>query len=203
MGAGSVRESQAPMHSPVYWALLGLIIARPGYAYELAGRFEHTYGGALELSSMSHTYTALETLSERGLVRRIQHAEHENALHSRRRVYEATELGVSEHAAWLMGQIGEERRRQRALVAQLAASTRNSTRAIELLDEYENTCLAELGQAPSPHEGLRGRSGLVARLVAEETRLALAAKLRWVQYARTQLLEAADSTTSPERHATP
>ena len=35
------------MQSPVNWALLGLVIERPSYAYELAKRFERTYGSVL------------------------------------------------------------------------------------------------------------------------------------------------------------
>ena len=46
------------MHSPVNWALLGLIIERPSYAFELATRFKRNYEGAIAISSPSHIYTA-------------------------------------------------------------------------------------------------------------------------------------------------
>jgi DNA-binding PadR family transcriptional regulator len=75
MGAGSVREhAAAPMRSEVNWALLGLVIERSSYAYELARRFERTYDGVLALSAVSHVYTALETLRSRGLVEYITEA---------------------------------------------------------------------------------------------------------------------------------
>ena len=45
------RRSQR-MRSIVNWAVLGLVIERPGYAYELAKRFECAYEGALSLSSV-------------------------------------------------------------------------------------------------------------------------------------------------------
>jgi len=35
------------MHSQVNWSLLGLVIKRPSYAYELAKRFERTYDAYL------------------------------------------------------------------------------------------------------------------------------------------------------------
>src|ERR1700731_3478506 len=57
----------ASMQSHVNWALLGLVIERPSYAYELAQRFERTYDGSLALSSVSHVYTALRALQDRGL----------------------------------------------------------------------------------------------------------------------------------------
>src|ERR1700731_241869 len=68
MGAVRAGEQQAPMQSLVNWALLGLVIERPSYAYELAQRFERTYEGVLSLSSISHVYTALGTLRDRSLV---------------------------------------------------------------------------------------------------------------------------------------
>lgn len=178
------EQASSPMHSPVNWAVLGLVIERPSYAYELACRFERTYAGALALSSVSHMYTALSTLRERELVQEL--GEPRGSGRSRRR-YEATQKGFSEHAEWLVGQVADERRRQRVLMAQLGALTRTPERASEVLNAYEQACLAELADAPAAGDTTPGTTGLVSRLVGEETRLALAAKLRWVQYARTQL----------------
>ena len=62
------RQEEAPMRSLVNWALLGLVIDRPSYAYELARRFEREYKDALSLSSVSHVYTALGTLKDRALI---------------------------------------------------------------------------------------------------------------------------------------
>jgi DNA-binding PadR family transcriptional regulator len=173
------------MHSSVHWAVLGLVIERPSYAYELARRFERTYDGALSLSSVSHIYTALARLRDRGLIR--QAPGQQIAARSRRR-YEATALGLSEHAEWLTAQVGEERRRQRVLIAQLGALARTPEQALDALDAYEQACIAEIAAAaPAGCDEGPGTTRLVARLIGEETRLALAAKLRWAQYARTQL----------------
>ena len=189
------EHAQARMHSSVNWALLGLVIERPSYAYELAQRFERTYEGALSLSSVSHVYTALATLRERGLV--DEAAEARGTRRSRRR-YQATPAGVAEHSEWLIGQVSEERRRQKLLVSQLGALARTPERAIEVLDRYEQACLAEIASAPPPGDQTPGTTGLVIRLLAEETRLSLGAKLRWAQYARAQL-----HAISESRPATP
>ncbi|HLM85428.1 MAG TPA: helix-turn-helix transcriptional regulator [Solirubrobacteraceae bacterium] len=189
------------MHSPVNWALLGLVIERPSYAYELAHRFERAYEGALSLSSVSHVYTALATLRERGLVEEMPGTR--GAPRTRRR-YQATARGLDEHAQWLVGQVSEERRRRRLLVAQLGALARTPRRAIEVLDAYERACMLEAADAPPAGEATPGTTGLVARLIGEDTRLAVAAKLRWVQYARTQLrtFEERERTTTeqPPQH---
>ncbi len=47
------------MRSPINWGVLGLLIERPGYGYDLFHRFERTYGELLELSSPSQIYKAL------------------------------------------------------------------------------------------------------------------------------------------------
>lgn len=179
------EHTQVPMHSPVNWALLGLIIERPSYAYELAQRFERTYDGALSLSSVSHIYTALSTLRERRLVEEV--SDPDRAGRSRRR-YRASEQGIAQHAEWVTGQVAEERRRQRILMAQLGALAHEPEQALAALDAYERACIAEMTAAPAPgsDEG-PGIVPLVARLAAEETRLSIAARLRWVQYARAQL----------------
>jgi DNA-binding PadR family transcriptional regulator len=173
------------MHSPVNWALLGLVIERPSYAYELARRFERVYEGALSLSSVSHIYTALGTLRERELVEEIPDTP--DATRSRRR-YQPTELGLTEHAQWLVGQVAEERRRQHVLIVQLGALARSPQRASSALDAYEQACMAEMAAAPAPgHDEGPGTTRLVARLIGEDARLTIAARLRWVQYARAQL----------------
>jgi DNA-binding PadR family transcriptional regulator len=198
MGAGSAGVAQtSPMQSSVNWALLGLIIERPSYAYELARRFERTYEGAIALSSVSHVYTALANLRDRGLVEEICPGGPEPR--SKRR-YRASALGESEHARWLIRQVAEERRRQRVLSVQLGALAHDPKRAIAVLDEYEQACLAEIAAAPAggAEEQGPGVTRLVARLTGEETRLTVAAKLRWASYARAQLL----ALTVPS-HGTP
>src|ERR1019366_9433026 len=72
MGASVGRDrGVSAMRSPVSWALLGLVIERPSYGYELVQRFERTYGDALELSSPSQIYTALEALERRSLIEKL------------------------------------------------------------------------------------------------------------------------------------
>jgi DNA-binding PadR family transcriptional regulator len=188
------------MQSSVNWGLLGLIIERPSYAYELARRFERTYEGAISLSSVSHVYTALANLRDRGLVEEVCGGGPEPRA---KRRYRASALGESEHARWLIGQVAEERRRQRVLSVQLGALAHAPERAIAVLDDYEQACLAEIAAAPAggAEEQGPGVTRLVARLTGEETRLSVAAKLKWAQYARAQLhaLSAPSEGAAPSR----
>ncbi len=186
---GEINREQRPtqMQSPVSWALLGLIIERPSYAYALARRFERTYGRALPLSSVSHAYAALNTLKERGLIEELPGTK---SGPQPKPHYRANAKGHAEYHAWLLGQVAEERKRQRVFLLQITALTRDPTKAFEVLDAYERACLAESGvprlgleEDSSPDDALE----LQARLIAEETRLAIGAKVEWARFARSQI----------------
>jgi DNA-binding PadR family transcriptional regulator len=168
------------MHSLVNWALLGLVIERPSYAYELARRFERTYEGVLALSSVSHAYTAIGTLRARGLIEEVPGT---RSGRQPKPHYRATASGIAAYRDWLATQIGEDRRRQRLFVLQLAALARHPQAALEVLARYQETCLAQAGATALGDGGQEP----TARLVAEENRLALGAKLAWVEYARREL----------------
>jgi DNA-binding PadR family transcriptional regulator len=196
MGEVNREQRAAPMHSPVNWALLGLIIERPSYAYALAQRFERTYGHALRLSSVSHAYAALATLKERGLIEELpgtktgpQPKPH----------FRATEKGLADYHAWLIGQVAEERRRQKVFLLQLTALTRDPAKAFEVLDAYEQACLVEScaprierSDTASPEDALE----LQARLIAEEKRLAVGAKIEWARFARSEIKALAKSRSA-------
>jgi DNA-binding PadR family transcriptional regulator len=175
------------MHSPVNWAVLGLVIERPSYAYELAQRFERTYRGVLALSSVSHVYTALATLKSWSLIEEVPGT---RTGKQQRRNYRATATGIEGYREWFVGQVGEDRRRQRLLVLQLAALRRDPEAALEIVERYEQACLAEASRLPIAGEGrtaIDGTAELLARLIAEERRLAVGAKLAWIEYARREL----------------
>jgi DNA-binding PadR family transcriptional regulator len=180
------------MHSQVNWALLGLVIERPSYAYELARRFERTYKGVLTLSSVSHVYTALAALRDRVLIEEIPGT---RAGRQPKPYYRATAQGLENYAQWLVGQVEEDLRRQRLFALALARFTRDPPAAQKILSRYEHACLAEAGSTPvKPRAGACAGDApeLAARLIAEESRLALGAKLTWVEYARRELTAIAD-----------
>lgn len=185
---GAERDAQAgPMHSQVNWALLGLVIERPSYAYELARRFERTYEGVLTLSSVSHAYTALAALRERALIEELPGT---RVGRQPKPHYQATAKGLADYAEWLVGQVDEDLRRQRLFVLALSTFTRDPRAALRILTRYEQACLTEAGYAPiAPREDVcvSDTRALAGRLLAEESRLALGAKLAWVEYARQEL----------------
>ena len=187
------------------------MIERPSYAYELAQRFERTYDGVLSLSSTSHVYTAIGALKSRGMIEEIPGTRGGRQPKPR---YRATPAGAEAYRRWLVAQIHEDRRRQRLLVLQLAALSRNPDAALEIIARCEQACLQEACATPTPAragapariaadgdgddaagDGAAGNGAigphpdpdLTARLLAEENHLAVGAKLAWVEYARREL----------------
>jgi DNA-binding PadR family transcriptional regulator len=179
------------MHSSVNWALLGLVIERPSYAYELAQRFDDVYAGVLSLSSVSHVYTALAALKSRSLIEDVPRTAGAQAKARQPKTrYRATTSGIEGYLEWLVAQVGEDRRHQQLLVVQLAALRRSPQTVLAVVDAYERACLSHAHRLPVARDGAAGHDGtseLLARLVAEEHRLAVGAKLAWIEYARREL----------------
>jgi DNA-binding PadR family transcriptional regulator len=185
------------MKSPVNWALLGLIIEREGYAFELARRFEGTYRDALPLSSTSHIYTALGVLERRSLVEQVPDT---RTGRQPKPSYRATAVGVEGYAQWLVGYVGEDRRRQVLLVLGLSALAGKPDWLAEILDRLERAWRSPQNETtPFTIDGAPAspRGELVARILTEENELTVAAKLSWVRQAR-QALADLDHRVQPE-----
>lgn len=187
------------MRSPINWALLGLVIQRPSYGYELVQRFERTYGDALELSSPSQIYTALDTLVRRELIEVVPAAELASD-HGRQPKphYRTTPAGERGYERWLVGQLDQERRRSRLFAQQLAVLAPQA--ALRVLEHWEQACLRQASVARTAGTAseipAEGSEAMTAGLAAEDERLAIRAKLDWIQYARRRLADAASARAS-------
>lgn len=170
------------MTSPVNWALLGLLLARPGYGYELMRRFEETYGDVLTLGSESHIYTALNELSRRGLIEEVTDvpAARTGTQRQPKVRYQATPAGAEGYRERMFEQAGADRRQSQLFVRQLAAMEHEPDVALQILARYEQACLAEARRKPATSERL------IDRLLAVESRLAMESRLPWVEYAHSE-----------------
>lgn len=183
------------MRSPVNWAVLGLVIERPSYGYEILQRFERNYGDLLKLSSPSQIYTALDSLVDRGMSETTSEPSPGGASRQPKLHYRATEQGVLRYQEHLMGQAEEDRRRSSLFARELAALAPEA--ALAVLDRYEQLCLSQATKARPGEGGVEpaapdASTTLADRLAAEEERLATEAKLPWVDYARRELRAMAD-----------
>jgi len=175
------------MKSPINWALLGLIIERESYAFELARRFQSIYRHVLTLSSTSHIYTALTVLQDRALIEQIQGT---HAPRQPKPSYRATPLGIQGYGDWLEGHVAEDRRRQAQYVLALAALAANPAWVSETLDRHEHAWQAQLNSPEVLNlDGLPEGPGaeLAQRILPAENKLTTSAKLTWIAEARQAL----------------
>lgn len=178
-------RAAAAMRSPINWSLLGLVIQRASYGYELIQRFERAYGGALELSSPSQIYAALDVLERRGLVEQLPATETNESSRQPKPHYRVTAVGRAAYVDWLVSHVQNEQRRSLLFVHQIAVLP--PADALEVIERCERECLkaatAEIGRKSEDPDQTR----LASRLADEETRLAIDARLAWIEYARRHL----------------
>jgi DNA-binding PadR family transcriptional regulator len=194
MAGGPTGKRSVAMRSPLNWTLLGLVIERPSYGYELWTRFERLYGDVLVSRSQSHAYSALDALHERGFVEKVPPSVGQGKLY-----YRVTQAGLKAHRGWMIEQIREHHRRSREFARQLAAFAEHPEAALELLAEYERACLEERGGAiptaklfPTPAD-----PGLGDELASAWGRAVVNGTLNGVDYARAVFSELASKQRHP------
>jgi DNA-binding PadR family transcriptional regulator len=173
-----------PMRSSVQWALLGLVIERPSYGYELARRLERQFDGLLGLSSPSYVYTSLKALESKGLVEAV---EGQGGARQPKPRYRATAEGIRRFQEWFAERIREDSRRSQIFARQLAVFAHEPQLGLELIERVRQVCMEEASSATivaSDEAPVDLASGLAARLASTEYRLTMNAKHPWLEYAR-------------------
>ncbi len=180
MKSHDASRQRREMASPIYWALLGLVIRHPDHGYALMQRFEDTYEDVLRLSSYSQIYTALDQLKERGLIEESTgpRAARRGTRRQPKVPYRATEEGRRLYRARMFEQAGEDRRQLELFARQLAALEHEPNVALEVLDRHHMALLQEASQPRSKQEGLADR------LLYEARRKSMEGRLMWVEFAQ-------------------
>lgn len=185
------------MRSQVNWTVLGLLLERPSYGYELHQRMARRFPAELLDPHPSHVYAALNVLERRGLIEPMPDADHDEtgreSAHQRQpRVhYRATAEGARAFRSWFAEQMrsdpahGDFIRR-----LALAVGTRRGRLMRDLVDAYEDGCAREAQALPMPGaDGMPAKSPdvLVQRLTVAARRATLEAHMGWLQYARKEI----------------
>jgi DNA-binding PadR family transcriptional regulator len=133
----------------VKYAVLGLLVQRRGYGYDLVQRFEEQVGSAWQLNAGA-IYVALDKLEQEGLVRPVPSPD--GAPPTRRRTmrgaprvtYEATREGVERFEDWMATGSSRSPLREELHLKLALSQPRNLPRLIELTYEQEQDCLERL-----------------------------------------------------------
>lgn len=175
-------------------AVLALVIEKPSYGYEVWQRFEARFAGVIDVGA-SRIYQAFDGLLEGGLIEQLPGA----AGGSRRQprpCYRATARGANVHRTWLAEELRSDPTRLELNRRLLVAGADDVPTLLAVVDRYEQACLDEIAALPTD---IRSEPGAMRdRLLTEERRLVLEARMKWVLFARRQL-EAAGAP--PRRHA--
>jgi DNA-binding PadR family transcriptional regulator len=195
------RERSLPMRSPVNWTVLGLVIERSSYGWELWRRFDRMYGD-VTIGSESSIYAGLNVLRERSFIEEVEGTRKLGADASRqpKPLYRATQSGVEAYEAWVMAQAREHYRRSLQFARHLGALGDRPQIALEILRRYEQGCLDDKGASiPTTTEfPTRVVPGLGDRLASAYGRKVLAATLGWIQLARRELDALASKKGAPQ-----
>jgi DNA-binding PadR family transcriptional regulator len=196
MGVRAKKERSFPMRSPVNWTVLGLVIERSSYGFELWKRYERLYGDVVPIGSESNIYAALNALKDKGLIEEVE-GSRGVVVGGRRQPkphYRVTDEGVGAYEAWVIAQAREHSRRSLQFARQLGAFAQQPQMALEILERYERACLDDkAARIPTTVEfPARVVPGLGDRLASAYGRSVMAATLGWVEYARREFAALTD-----------
>jgi DNA-binding PadR family transcriptional regulator len=191
------------MRSAVNWAVLGLVIERPSYGYELFQRLGRRYSGVLD-PPISQIYAALNALERAALIEplpasRATAAPSDGARPLAKRQpkvhYRATASGARAFRSWVAGQMRDDPHHVellRRIAGAAAAGYDRVTAMRELVDAYEHACVEEASRLPLPpaRDGATPAAAggeLVERLVLAARRGLLDAHFAWIEHARKEI----------------
>ncbi|ERR1022692_2871177 len=169
-------------------AVLGLVIERPGYGYDLARRLQERFGS----SGFAPTgvYSALDQLRSDELVCSAgARAGAENERGAPRTIYEATPKGIDHFEEWMLEGSSLAPVRDELYMKIALSRPHNLSRLIELARTQERDCLTRLQQLRQPAgQAQQGRPKAwpeVAVLLVRDAEIRqLQARIEWLQKAR-------------------
>ncbi len=124
-------------------AVLGLVIERPGYGYQLAQRLDERFGSSG--FAPSGVYSALDQLSRDEFVRSAGELGPGPARRAApRTIYEATEEGVEHFETWMLDPSPAPPLRDELHMKIALCRPRNVPRLIEVVTGQEVVCLGRL-----------------------------------------------------------
>jgi DNA-binding PadR family transcriptional regulator len=151
-------------------ALLGLLIHRPAYRYQLGERLGERLGPAWDLNS-GQLYQTIKRLREDGLIECIDGALEEQ---DERHVFAITASGVEEFDRWFEEAAGGARLLRRPLLVKIAlAGPERLKDALRQIDAFERDCAARLKELSRERDKIPEAPELGSRVRADHVFLRL------------------------------
>jgi DNA-binding PadR family transcriptional regulator len=170
------------------YAVLGLLLERPSYGYEVLVRFRQAFDIGQWAITPQGLYASLDRLERDGLIEPVDEHDPDASRRQPKVPYRVTPAGVRELRRFLERPMAADPSRPELLVRLRCAASRDAEELLRMLDGYEQACLDELGQIGDETGAAPPRQrSLVERLALEDRRLGIQARLQWIDYARKEL----------------
>lgn len=168
-------------------ALLGLLLNRPAYPYELSDRLPSRLGPAWRLNS-GQVYGAIKAMERDGLVEEVDTVD---GAHENRRVFAITALGVEEFERWFAADTDGVKLSRRPLVVKIIlAGPSRLEEALAHIDAYEQDCAETLNVITASRDELGWEApilradNVLLRLGMSVEVHELEGELKWARHAR-------------------
>ncbi len=174
------------------YAVLGLVIERPGYGYQLAQRLEERFGSSG--FAPSGVYSALDQLSRDEFVRAAREMGPGPARRAApRMIYEATAEGVEHFESWMLGSSSAPPLRDELHMKIALCRPSDLPRLIDMVYGQELACMGRLRDLKQLSDmegaGVRQEWSTLMRVLSRDAEVASwRARIEWLQSAR-ELLE--------------
>ena len=179
------------------WAVLGLVLERSSYGYELLHRLERRYGDVLRVSGSWQIYSGLNALEKAGFIEPVDPQQKLEAQRAKSRQpkieYRATEAGIQAFKRWLVDRMHDDPAHVdllRKLVAGRRVAVVDSVDVVrDLVTHYEELCVTEARVLSHniPETPAADLGELTERLVLEARRAKLDAHFTWLEYANREI----------------
>jgi DNA-binding PadR family transcriptional regulator len=172
-------------------ALLGLLLERPAYGYQLGERLQELLGPAWALNS-GQLYQTIKSMAKSELIERVDGGSDETE--TERQIFAGTGKGLDEFDKWFERDVSPVPLLRRSLLVKVAlAGPERLGEALNHIDTYERACAKLLGELSRerdavPLGGARVRADhFVLRLALSADISCLDAELAWSRHARESL----------------
>jgi DNA-binding PadR family transcriptional regulator len=181
--------------------LLGLLLERPGYPYQLADRMQKRLGPRWQVDS-GQLYRAVKGLERDGLIERIRN---ESSRRRERHIFAITKRGVEEFDLWFEQTPDAVRSSARQLLVKITfAGPGRLPQAMTKVENYRCNCAKLLDEITAMRDALPGTEqeppraeDTLHRLSLSADVFALEADLRWAQDAQQLLTRLAEQDPAP------
>lgn len=197
-GRGIVVAENAKLTPSTRLAVLGLLLEEPSWGYKLTLRFERIFGDAPWEWRVTPQaiYNALRSLEGAGMIEPIDIEADDDrwgdSTQGRmRQPYRVTGAGARSMREWLATPMASRPSQEEVLLRVHFGEARDEALRT-MLNRHLEVCLLELERIAAAPATTR-----MQRLMKEDRRLVVQARLSWIDYARAELRAPADARVRP------